>query len=177
MKARIGPLGKLDCFYSKKKYVQLKNDLVQTGFRGGPTEPSIPATCDLQGLYHKFRPLKWVDFCKARPWLVLKKRSVYFLIGSSLNQVPWWDPAGRSDDQEENRNRREPEEVGQRRGIPFQGRTDPRRVRPSHSGFNFCLQNQIIVFFCSSSPTTRFPPARPSCLSFPHRLAFLIGAW
>ena len=32
-------------------------------------------------------------------------------------------------------------------------------------------------FFPSSSLTIRFLPARPSCLSFPHRQAFMTGAW
>ena len=36
MKARIGPLSKLDCLYSKKKCFQLKNGRFLTGFRGGP---------------------------------------------------------------------------------------------------------------------------------------------
>ena len=36
MKARIGPLGKLDCLHSKKKYFQLKNGTFLTSFRGGP---------------------------------------------------------------------------------------------------------------------------------------------
>ena len=36
------PLGKLDCFYSKKKCVQLKNGIVQTGVRGGPIPSLTP---------------------------------------------------------------------------------------------------------------------------------------
>ena len=35
MKARIGPLGKLDCLLSKKTCFLLNNGGVQTGFRGG----------------------------------------------------------------------------------------------------------------------------------------------
>ena len=45
--ARIGPLGKLDRLYSKKKCFQLANGTVQTGFRGGGnTDHSIPVTTD-----------------------------------------------------------------------------------------------------------------------------------
>ena len=43
MKACIGPLAKLDCLYSKKRFVQLKNGRVQTGFKGwADNEPSTP---------------------------------------------------------------------------------------------------------------------------------------
>ena len=51
MKARIGPLGKLDGLNSKKKCVELKNGIVPTGFSGGAyTELYTPITYYLHSL-------------------------------------------------------------------------------------------------------------------------------
>ena len=48
MKARIGPIGKLDCLHSKKK-VLTKNGSFLTW---ADAEPSAPVAYDLLGLYY-----------------------------------------------------------------------------------------------------------------------------
>ena len=51
LQACIGYLGKLDCLYSKKRFVQLKNGRVQTGFKGWvDTEPTTPVNNDLHAV-------------------------------------------------------------------------------------------------------------------------------